>query len=91
VATHGGARTGAGRKPKTLIEHVQDGWFVASRHAHLLASDDSVLEAAAVAPATDYGLQQLANVCTIYREGNQAYAPGAPQMVAAFADGVRRS
>jgi hypothetical protein len=49
-----------------------------------------VLEAAAVAPATDYG-QQLANVCTIYREGNQAYAPGAPQMVAAFADGVRRS
>ena len=81
---------GAGRKPKTLMEHVRDGSFNVSRHAHLLADDDSVLDAAAVAPADAYGLHELAGYCRILSRGERAYAPGAPVMVANFADGVRR-
>lgn len=65
----GGARPGAGRKGKRLIDHVLERSFVASRHWHLLASDDSVLDAAADAPE-DYGLVTLAGYCRIYREEN---------------------
>ena len=72
MSTHGGARLGAGRKPKTLIEHVRDGSFNVSRHAHLLADDDSVLDAAAVAPADAYGLHELAGYCRILSRGERA-------------------
>jgi hypothetical protein len=78
-------------KPRRLIDLARDGTFIGSRHGHLLASDDSVLEAAAAAPADAYGLHALASYCTIYREGNATYAPGASVMVANFADGVRRA
>ena len=42
----GGSRPGAGRKPKTLLEHVQAGSYRATRHRWLLRMDDTVLEGA---------------------------------------------
>jgi hypothetical protein len=42
----GGSRPGAGRKPKTLLEHVEAGSYRATRHRWLLLTDDTVLEAA---------------------------------------------
>ena len=91
MAAHGGVRPGAGRKPKRLLDHARDGTFSVSRHAGLLASDDSVLEAAAVAPEDDYWIRSLAEYCRVYREGNGTYLPGAGAMVRAFAHTVRRA
>ena len=44
MASWGGARRGAGRKPKTLLQRIEDGSFSTDRHAHLLGTDDSLLE-----------------------------------------------
>jgi hypothetical protein len=57
----GGARRGAGRKPKPLIALVEAGTFSVTRHGRLLWTDDSLLEAAAARP-DDVGLQRLARI-----------------------------
>jgi hypothetical protein len=57
----GGARRGAGRKPKPLIALVEAGTFSVTRHGRLLWTDDSLLEAAADRPG-DAGLQRLAAI-----------------------------
>jgi hypothetical protein len=41
----GGERSRAGARPKSLLELVEACTFVPSRHDHLLATDDSLLEA----------------------------------------------
>jgi hypothetical protein len=44
MGSWGGSRPGAGRKPKTLLERIEDGSFSTDRHTHLLETDDSLLE-----------------------------------------------
>jgi hypothetical protein len=62
----GGARPGAGRKRKTLLELVNDGtWYVnKANHRELLRTDDTLLQAA----EADAGLGELARLQLAYRE-----------------------
>lgn len=49
----GGARIGAGRKPKPLAQHLLEGTFVPGRHGHLLARAATVSGPAWVPRAED--------------------------------------
>jgi hypothetical protein len=84
----GGRRQGAGRKSKSLLEHVETGSFRMNRHANLLKTDGSLLEAAANAPE-DPWLRRLAETQLIVRDGNGVHPAGSRRMVEWFADRVR--
>lgn len=86
--TRGGARHGAGRKSKSLLDHVRAGTFRMHRHRRLLAVDSSLLEAAADAP-DDPWLRRLAEIQVIVRGGNGVHPPGARSVVEWFAESVR--
>src|SRR4051812_39539317 len=66
--THGGARPGAGRKTKLLIDHVLDQTFHATRHAELLLSDDSLLEFARRSYPGGV-TERMAELQVMYRDG----------------------
>src|SRR4051794_41772482 len=80
MALHRGARTGAGTKAKPLTANVR-GDVSVSPHAHLLASDDWVLEAARWHRRTRTGYMRSLTTAECSVRGNQAYAPRAPAMV----------
>jgi hypothetical protein len=63
---HGGKRPGAGRKPKTLLQLVNDGTWYASKakHRELLLTDDTLIDAAASEP----GLAELVEIQLLRRE-----------------------
>ena len=80
----GGARPGAGRKRKTLLDLVNDGTFYANqpKHRELLRTDNTLLEQA----DADAGLVELVQVQVEYREA----VPGNPQWASALAHRFHR-
>jgi hypothetical protein len=67
MTTRGGARRGAGRKAKRLVELAERGTFSTARHGKLLWSDDSLLIAASERPDDEY-VQRLAVIQRLARE-----------------------
>jgi hypothetical protein len=83
----GGARRGAGRKRKNLLELVRDGSFYASKpkHRELLRMDDTLLEEA----AWDGRLEELARLQAAFREAADSNPDWASTMAHRFERQVR--
>jgi hypothetical protein len=84
----GGARLGAGRKRKTLLELVKDGTFYAkkSKHRELLRADDTLVQAVDIYPA----LEPLLEIQLLYCEAAEGNPQWATSLAHRFEAEVRR-
>jgi hypothetical protein len=90
VTTNDQFRRRVGRPAKLLVDHVVDRTWNTTRHAHLLPTDDSVIEMARRSyPGSVVG--RLAELQLEYRHGSALLAPRSRRVLVEFARRVRET